>query len=230
MIEPYYQDEWVTIYHGDNRDIVGQLGRFNFLLTDPPYGINQAGIKNRNSRSRPILGKGGGAIVPQGNYGLKDWDESAPTIDQLENHIKLCSAAVIFGGNYLPLPPSPKWLIWDKENGNTDFADCELAWTNLPGATRMIKHRWSGMLQHDMANKEIRVHPTQKPLRVMKWCLAQAKIKPPGVIYDPYMGSGTSLLAALDLGFKSVGIDQDEEYCEMAVKRIKAAQAQQKLF
>jgi DNA modification methylase len=127
--------------------------------------------------------------------------------------------AIVFGGNFYALPPSQCWLVWDKDNGATDFADCELAWTNLPGAVRRIRYRWQGMLQEHMgADKERRVHPTQKPLPVMRWCIERAPDAQ--TIIDPFMGSGTTLRAAKDLGRQAIGIEIEERYCEIAAQRL----------
>ena len=128
--------------------------------------------------------------------------------------------SIVFGGNYFGLPASPCWLVWDKDNAGTDFADCELAWTNFPGAVRLLKHRWNGMLQQDMKNKEHREHPTQKPVPVMRWCIQRFPDDMATVILDPFMGSGTTLRAAKDLGRKAIGIEIEEKYCEIAAKRL----------
>jgi DNA modification methylase len=108
------------------------------------------------------------------------------------------------------------------------FADCELAWTNLPQAVRRIKWRWAGMLQQDMANKEEREHPTQKPVPVMRWALMQAK----GVqtVCDPFMGSGTTGVACVMEGLQFVGIERERKYFDIACRRIEQAYAQPRLF
>lgn len=131
----------------------------------------------------------------------------------------------LFGGNFFTLPPSPCWLVWDKENGASDFADAELAWTNYTGAVRLRRYRWAGMLQADMAHKEARVHPTQKPLAVMAWAISLCPVRPTSVL-DPFMGSGTTLRACKDLGIRAVGIEREEKYCRIAVERL----GQQVLF
>ena len=135
---------------------------------------------------------------------------------------------VLFGGNYYSLPPATCWLVWDKENGDSDFADCELAWTNLPKAVRRLRWRWAGMLQQDMANKEQREHPTQKPVPVMRWALLQAKDA--ATVCDPFMGSGTTGVACALEGRAFTGIERERKYFDIACERISRAQAQGSLL
>jgi site-specific DNA-methyltransferase (adenine-specific)/modification methylase len=130
---------------------------------------------------------------------------------------------VLFGGNYYNLPPSSCWLVWDKDNSG-DFADCELAWTNLPKAVRRLKWRWNGMLQQDMANKEVREHPTQKPVPVMRWALTQ--VLDAATVCDPFMGSGTTGVACVHEGRRFVGIERERRYFDVACERIAQAHAQ----
>jgi DNA modification methylase len=128
-----------------------------------------------------------------------------------------CEHQIIFGGNFFELPPSSCWLVWDKDNTG-DFADCELAWTNLNKAVRRLMFRWNGMLQEPGIPKEVREHPTQKPEPVMTWALGHA----PNVrtVLDPFMGSGTTLAAAKRQGMSATGIEIEERYCEIAAKRL----------
>ena len=210
-MRPYYQDESVTIYHGDCRDILPEIGKVDLVLTDPPYGIGESKGKN----------KARGCIATSKDYGFSEWDNAPIPWPVIEQCISYGSKAIVFGGNYYPVPPSPCWLVWNKDNGKTDFADCELAWTNLKGAVRMLTWRWNGMLQQDMKNKEYRWHPTQKPVPVMKWCVVQAE--PVASVLDPFMGSGTTLVAAKALGKKAIGIEIEERYCEIAAKRMAQA-------
>jgi DNA modification methylase len=126
--------------------------------------------------------------------------------------------AIVFGGNYFSLGPARCMLVWDKENGTNAFADCELAWTNLDKPVRLKRHMWNGMLRQ---GQEARYqHPTQKPLDVMKWCITQV---PHAIcsLLDPFMGSGTSLVAAKDLGILATGIELEERYCEIAANRLR---------
>ncbi len=206
--EPYYEHGGITIYHGDCREILPGL-EADAVVTDPPYGIGEA-RKDHGSRDR---------FAVRREYGKAAWDD-APPGEALMDLVRLAAPwSIVWGGNFHALPPSSCWLVWDKDNGACDFADCELAWTNLKGAVRKIKHRWAGMLQEPGAEREHRQHPTQKPLPVMKWAI-QRLPKGCDVILDPFMGSGTTLRAAKDLGRKAIGIEIEEKYCEIAAKRL----------
>jgi DNA modification methylase len=208
-MKPYYEHDGIVIYHGDCREILPQLEPVDLVLTDPPYGIGEARGKNK-SRSKCAVAK---------DFGIAAWDDKPPSRWMFDWLMELSRHQIIFGGNYFGLPPSSCWLVWDKDNGLSDFADCELAWTNLSKAVRRLKWRWAGMLQENMAEKEYREHPTQKPLEVMKWAIKQAH-DDCLTILDPFMGSGTTLRAAKDLGRKCIGIEIEEKYCEIAVKRL----------
>lgn len=205
---PYYEHAGITIYHGDCLEVVPSLGVIDLLLTDPPYGIGEARGKNKSR----------GNLAVARDYGAAAWDDE--TADE-GVEIARCSTRwqIVFGGNYYRLPPSSCWLVWDKDNGGNDFADCELAWTNLRKAVRKLTYRWNGMLQQPGRPKEERFHPTQKPEPVMVWALTQAPSDVRSVL-DPFMGSGTTLVAAKRLGKFAVGIDREERYCEIAAKRL----------
>jgi DNA modification methylase len=213
-IRPYYEQDGIVIYNADCRALLPLL-KADLILTDPPYGIGEA---RANNASRSSLAK-------SKDYGVAQWDDCPPAEWLFLVMREISRYQIIFGGNYFPLPPSKCWLVWDKVNGDNDFADCELAWTNLPKAVRKIEWRWHGMLQQDMSDKEIRVHPTQKPEGVMKWAIKQAP-EDVATILDPFMGSGTSLVAAKSFGLKATGIEINEAYCEAAVQRL----AQEVLF
>lgn len=209
MIKPYYQDNYVTLYHGDCRDILPHLEPVDLVLTDPPYGIGEAAGANK-SRGKMAIAK---------DYGDDNWDND-PIPQDLINQL-INQPAVIFGGNYYAMPASQCWFVWDKQNGATDFADCELAWTNLPGAVRRISYVWNGMIKQ---RPEQRWHPTQKPLDVMKWCITQADTKlknTVATILDPFAGAGTTLRAAKDMNRKSIGIEREQKYCDVIIKRLR---------
>jgi len=211
-VQPYYQDSAVTIYHGDCREIVPTLGRFDLLLTDPPYGIDAANDKRGGKQP-------GKAAAPSRSYGASDWDKAAPAAWVLEMCREHTQWSVLWGGNYFDrLPPARGWLVWDKDNGNNGYADCELAWTNLELAVRKFRFRWMGMLQENMANKEPRWHPTQKPTDLLRWCIGLAGNVQ--TILDPFAGSGTTGRAAKDLGRKATLIEREERYCDIAARRM----------
>jgi DNA modification methylase len=207
-VKPYYEQDGITIYHGDCREVLPSLGRFDLLLTDPPYGIGEANGKNATR----------GLLAPPMDWGISDWDDE--TADEaLEIARGSCRWQAVFGGNYYHLPPTSCWLVWDKDNGETDFADCELCWTNFAKAVRKLTYRWNGMLQQPGRPKEKREHPTQKPEAVMVWALQHApdSVK---IVLDPFLGSGTTLVAAKRLGRRGIGIEIEERYCEIAAKRL----------
>jgi DNA modification methylase len=210
--EPYCDDgNGIVIYHGDCREILPLLPKVDLVLTDPPYGIGEAAGRNRSR----------GKLAAARDYGNSDWDKEPPA-EWVFGYMRAGSRWQIFwGGNFFALPPSSCWLVWDKDNSASDFADCELAWTNLKKAVRRKTYRWAGMLQEKMGrDKEQRVHPTQKPLDVMTWAIQQAP-DDCATILDPFMGSGTTLRAAKDLGRRAIGIEINEEYCRIAKERLR---------
>lgn len=204
-MKPYYQENGITIYNGDCSDVIGTLDKADLVLTDPPYGIGES---NERALSR-------GKLAKPKDYGHFSWDKK-PISAELFRCVKDSAKwACIWGGNYYQVTPSSCWLVWDKKNGANDFADCELAWTNWPKAVRMKSHLWNGMIRKD---REERFHPTQKPVDVIKWAIELAPESQ--TIIDPFMGSGTTLRAAKDLGRKAIGIEIEEKYCEIAAKRL----------
>jgi DNA modification methylase len=207
--KPYYQDDAVTIYHGDCRDILPLLPKVDLVLTDPPYGIGESSKKHESR----------GKLCNAGGYGQSDWDDR-PIPQGIWDDIAFGHSieSIIWGGNFYKTQPASCWLVWDKDNGTNDFADCELAWTNIRCAVRKITYRWNGMLQEPGQPHEKRQHPTQKPLRVMAWAISKSKTT--GTILDPFMGSGTTLRAAKDLKRKAIGIEIEEKYCEIAARRM----------
>ena len=206
------------LWHGDCREVLPLLPACDLILTDPPYGIGEAAGKNK-SRSKMAVAK---------DYGNDAWDNEPPPAWVIELMRAKAKWQVLFGGNYYSLPPATCWLVWDKENGESDFADCELAWTNLPKAVRRLRWRWAGMLQQDMANKEVREHPTQKPVPVMRWALMQ--VRDAATVCDPFMGSGTTGVACVMEGRRFVGIERERRYFDVACERIAQAQREQPLL
>jgi DNA modification methylase len=209
MIKPYYENASGRLYCGDCLEIMPQLiadgVKVDAVVTDPPYGIGES--RGRNA-SRSVLAE-------SVDYGYSEWDGETKQ-REIDIALSMSKWQIVFGGNYYILPPARCWLVWDKVNGENDFADCELAWTNLDKAVRRIVHQWHGMIRE---GKEARYHPTQKPLRVMQWCIKQLP-SDCQTILDPFAGSGTTLVAAQSLGRKFIGIEISPEYCEIAKKRL----------
>lgn len=193
---------------GDCRDVLPTLGKVDAVVTDPPYGIGEAAGANK-SRGNLAIAK---------DYGNATWD-NRPIPSELLAQVRSAGHwNVIFGGNYYACPPAKCWLVWDKVNGGNDFADCELAWTNLPKAVRRIRYMWNGMLREKGADRGD--HPTQKPVEVMKWCIGHLPA-PCDTILDPFMGSGTTGVAALQLGRAFIGIEREERYFDAACRRLR---------
>lgn len=206
---PYYQDDAVTIWHGDCREILPSLGRFDLLLTDPPYGIG---------RDKGMGGGGQAGLCPRrpSEY-AGGWDSERPARATIEACLASAATCIVWGGNYFSdvLPVMPKWLVWDKVQTMPSYSDAELAWTTLRGVSvKML--RWSG--NGLLAKEKARWHPTQKPLALMRWCIGLAGSVQ--TILDPFAGSGTTGRAAKDLGRKAVLIEREERTCEIAASRM----------
>jgi len=223
-MKPYFECDGITLYHADYRELLPKL-KADLICTDPPYGIGVArrsfsgGRGRKHCRSGILAGK---KPVACRDYGDHDWDDAPPARWVFDLMREISRWQIIFGGNYFPLPPSRCWLVWDKDNGATAYSDCELAWTNLDKPVRKLKWRWNGFLQEDMKRKEKRVHRAQKPLPLMRWCIQQAPEECRSIL-DPFAGSGTTLLAARELGRTAIGIEREEAFCEMAAKHLEAA-------
>jgi len=210
MIKPYYDQDGITIYNCDCRDILLDLPKVDLVLTDPPYGIDIASKVN----------VGGSVLANNTNHIVSNWDSNPIDDTLMHDIIQHGKQAMVFGGNYYSMPPSPCWLIWNKRGDypSNNFADCELIWTSMSKPSRIYKYFWQGMLQQDMKNKDYHYHPTQKPVSVMRWCILQGD--EPQTILDPFLGSGTTAVAAKHLGRKCIGVEIEEKYCEIAAKRL----------
>jgi site-specific DNA-methyltransferase (adenine-specific)/modification methylase len=193
-----------TLYLGDCMDILPTLGNVDAVITDPPYGINA---------NKQTLGKGKKEFERGGN-----WDEKAPDVSIWLDIAEYCC---FWGGNYFSdrLPPTNDWLIWHKLNDGRSFSECEMAWSNFGKQVRHLSHHWSG---------EEKMHPTMKPLPVMLWTIEKAGDI--NSILDPFMGSGTTGVAAIQLGRSFIGIEREPKYFDIACKRIEQAVAQGQLF
>lgn len=220
-MQPYYEQDGITIFCADCRDVLDEweglrTQPFDLLLTDPPYGIGVAKTGRVGSWRRTK--SNGFAVLDATDFGEVTWDGDT-CADVIPRLLELSRFQIVFGGNYYELPPSRCWLVWDKANEGTDFADCELAWTNLDQAVRKLTFRWNGMLQGAGVPKEPRLHPTMKPEPVIRWTILQSPAS--ANILDPFMGSGTTLVAAKRLGKQATGIEREERYCEIAANRLR---------
>ena len=201
-----------TAYNGDCLEFMQNLPDkcIDLCLTDPPYGIGEDGEKN-HSRSK---------IAKSKEYESKSWDSDIPHEDIFKEIFRISKHQIIWGGNYFIdyLSNTSSMIVWDKDNGENDFADCELAWTSHRKAVRKIKHAWHGMIQENMKNKEVRIHPTQKPLKLFKWCLEKYS-KPGDIIFDPFLGSFTTAVACNSHGLNWLGCEKDEDYFKAGQER-----------
>lgn len=192
--QPYWTDGKRTIYHGDCRLILPTLPRCDLVLTDPPYGMGDR--------------MNGGTWGGSKKYDkMREWDKVAD--QQIADLILEYPKIIMWGGNFFKVPPSRCWLIWEKSNAVPTMADFEMAWTNFDRPGKKYKGQ-VGIHHHG--------HPTEKPLDLFKWCLLLAgDIK---TVLDPCLGSGTTLRACKDLGLSCIGIELEEEYCEISARRL----------
>lgn len=195
---------------------------FDLAIVDPPYGIKENG-------NRDLVPKG--AATKRVKYHSELWDQSAPSQEYFSELKRVSKNQIIWGGNYFNLGPTRCYLFWDKRGtcpGN-DFADGELAWTSFNTSVRKFTYLWNGMLQQDMKNKTVRIHPTQKPTALYEWIL-KTFAKTGDKIIDTHLGSGGSRIASYDLAFDFYGCEISTKYYLDQEKRFKTHIAQQKLF
>jgi len=209
-MEPYYQEKDITIYNGDCLEVMKEIEdkSIDLVLTDPQYGIGA------DQSAHKAGGKHGWK-----DYGDTNWDTERPSKEYFDEMFRISEHQIIWGGNYFIdyLYPSMGWLVWDKGQRNFSLADGELAWTSFNKAIRIKTYsRAKALGDHKQ-------HPTQKSKDVMIWCLLQVDkdLKNKDyLILDPFLGSGTTLVACKELGRKGIGIEISEEYCEIAKQRV----------
>jgi len=191
-----------TLYLGDCMDILPTLDKVDAVITDPPYGIGIA--KNPVRQAHEKL----------------DWDNAPPDKSLIDMCVNAGNVAIIWGGNYFDLPPTQCFYIWDKQQPlNFSLAMCEMAWTNKKAPAKIYRQ---SVLSYE------KNHPTQKPVELMVFCIEQLKM--PETILDPFMGSGTTGVAAVQMGRKFIGIERERRYFDISCERIRNAQRQQSLF
>lgn len=209
-MKPYYEHGGITIYHGDCLDVLPELFLVaSAVVTDPPYGIAVVGKSGQIGGSRECEAK---------QYAPVHGDD----VPFDPSHLLMFPKLVLFGANFYAdrLPNSGGWLIWDKRDGGRpdNFSDAELAWSNAIGKIRLFSHLWRGRCKAS-ERMVTRQHPTQKPVALFKWVYSTCDLKR-DVVLDPYLGSGSSLLAAQEMNMRAIGIEIEERYCEIAAKRL----------
>ena len=198
---------------------------FDLAIVDPPYGgVTQGGYMTNQM--------GGGVAKNRNDYHLSIWQCDKPNNDYFQELQRVSKNQIIWGGNYYSslLSDSQCWIVWDKKKPEgVSFADVELAWTSFNLASRIFRFAWNGMIQGDMKHKEIKIHPTQKPVALYKWLLNRYA-KPGDIILDTHVGSASSLIACEELGFDYVGFEIDPEYYQKATQRINDFNQQIRMF
>lgn len=194
---------------------------FDLAIVDPPYGIGEDG---RNNHTRSKLAKS------KDYRSSSRYDNVSPDANYFNELFRVSKNQIVWGANHFgQMAPASCWIVWDKDNNENDFADCELAWTSFDTAVRKFKYRWNGMLQENMRDKEVRIHPNQKPVALYKWLLKNYA-KEGDKILDTHLGSQSSRIAAFDMGFDFTGYELDKDYFEAGNKRFAQHKAQLKLF
>tara|TARA_R100000458_G_C8179113_1_gene176786 strand:+ start:59 stop:721 length:663 start_codon:yes stop_codon:yes gene_type:complete len=196
---------------------------FDLAIVDPPYGIGEDGKSNHGRNS----------LAETTKFTPKSWDKNSPDTFYFNELIRVSKNQIIFGANHFisKIPyDSSCWIVWDKDNGNNDFADCELAWTSFKTAVRKHTFKWQGMLQGNMKEKEVRIHPTQKPRHLYSWLLENYATHTDKII-DTHLGSGSSAIAAHYFGINEfLGIEIDKEYFDLAKDRFEKSTRQLQLI
>lgn len=215
----------MKITNEDNMELMARYpdNHFDLAIVDPPYGIGESGKTNKSR----------GKLAKSKDYKSFAGDDlKSPDVEYFNELLRVSKNQIIWGANHFisKIPfDSSCWVVWDKQNGKTDFADSELAWTSFKTAVRNFTFQWQGMLQGDMKNKEIRIHPTQKPVKLYEWLLMNYA-KEGDKILDTHLGSGSIAIACHNLGFDLTACELDKDYFEAAMKRLKQHTAQQRLF
>ena len=203
--------EGVRLILGDCREVIPTLPLMGAVITDPPYGIAHLWQGGFNARH-------GWGKAKEESITRNEWDEKPLDLGMLRALRSAGKDQIIWGGNYFELPPTRCWLVWNKPERNFTLAEAELAWTNMDAVVRVF----------DGPRSDVgREHPTQKPLELMKWCIQKTKAS---TILDPFMGSGTTGVAAVKLGRKFIGVEIEERYFSIACRRISEALKQPDLF
>ena len=211
------------IINADCLDILKQLPDkcVDLVLTDPPYGIDYGGQLIKGEEFKFVTNKHGWR-----NFGNNEWDKERPSEEIFKQILRVSKNQIIWGGNYFAdlLPASQGWLVWNKGQRDFSLADGELAWTSFDRALRIFDYSRAKALQDG------KIHPTQKPLQLMQWCLEDKRSQEGDLVLDCFSGSGTTALACHNLKRRFICIEKDKDYYEASVKRLQDAQKQLTLF
>ena len=213
----------ISIYNEDCLQALKAMAdkQFDLAIVDPPYGIgmDSTHFKTKSSNAKP------------NDYGKKDWDNAIPNKEYFNELLRVSRHQIVWGGNYFVenLTNSSCWVVWDKDNGDSIHADCELAWTSFKTGVKKVKWLWHGMRQQNMKNKEKRIHPTQKPVALYRWLLYEFA-KEGDKILDTHLGSGSIAIACWDMGYDLTAYEVDKEYYDNACKRLETHKAQLTLW
>jgi DNA modification methylase len=211
--KPYYDHKGITIYHGNCLEIMPHLEPVDLVLTDPPYGVK------RDKGFEGFGGFGGfGQPIARRRFEDDNWDSKRPPRETFALILDSAIRVLIFGGNFFAdiLPRGTHWIVWDKLNTMPTFGDCELIWTNIGRKSiKKITVEYNGLI----GKEAVRLHPTQKPVKLLIKILKEYS-GVGNIVLDPFIGSGTTLVAAKELGRKAIGIEIEEKYCEIAAERL----------
>ena len=206
----------MLITNEDNIELMSRYedNYFDLAIVDPPYGIDAVNMQMGNNAKK--------------KWTKKDWDKNTPTKEYFDELFRISKNQIVWGGNYFDLPPSKCWVVWDKNNGESDFADGEMAWTSFDKPMRIKKIHWCGSASN-WEDTNGKIHPTQKPVKLYEWLLMNYA-KEGYKILDTHLGSGSIALACHNLGFDLTACELDKEYYDAAIKRIEQHKAQIRMF
>ena len=206
----------INITNEDNMKLMARYpdNHFELAIVDPPYGIGAANMQMGNNAKK--------------KWNKKDWDKNTPNKEYFDELKRISKNQIIWGGNYFELQPSKCWVIWDKNNGDSDFADGEMAWTSFNKPMRIRKQHWCGSASNWEDTKG-KIHPTQKPIALYEWLLMNYA-KEGDKILDTHLGSGSIAIACHNLKYDLTACELDKEYYTAALKRLKQHQSQTTLF
>ena len=214
----------MLITNEDNMVLMARYedNHFDLAIVDPPYGID-ANLKRGDT--------GKNKHIKQKDYHVGDWDSEIPSAEYFEELKRVSKNQIIWGGNYFLdyLNNTSCMIVWDKVNGSNYYADCELAWTSFKTSVKKFEWRWHGFLQQNMANKQDRIHPTEKPIQLYEWLLLRYA-KEGDKILDTHLGSGSIAIACHNLGYDLTACELDKEYYNAAMKRINEHKQQIRMF